>query len=392
MNSPAGRPLRVVIVGAGLGGLGAAISLRQRGFEVEVHERAPNLGEVGAGLQLGPNAVKVLDAMGLAEPLRKNTFEPGNRLTLNWNDASLRNRAATRGADVHNYGAPYLTAHRADLHRVLQEALPENAVRLGRICTGAETRNGVAVATFADGSQVEADIVVGADGVRSAVRARLFGADKPRFTNSMCWRCIVPIDLVPAKVGPGGSISVEKTDHLSWYGPNGQVICYPVHGDGSMFNIFAGHATEGWVDESWTLPSSRAELLDAYAGWNEALLGMLARADDCFKWGIFDRDPIEQWTEGRVTLLGDAAHPTMPNLAQGANMAIEDGYTLARNLVKHAGDIDAALAGYVRERQPRTKMITLKSRENFQLSMQWPPAPPIDRSWIFSFDATKEPA
>ena len=389
MTTSAKRPLSVAIIGAGLGGLAAAIALRQRGFEANVYERAPNLGEVGAGVQLGPNAVKVLRALCLADALAKHAFEPGNRLTLNWNDASLRNRAATRGADAATYGAPYMTAHRADLHRVLQAALPDSRIHLSRACAGAETRGDVAIARFADGLEVEADIVVGADGIRSVVREKLFGADKPRFTNSMCWRCIVPIEFVPSRMGPDGSVHVEKGDHLSFYGPNGQVICYPI-GDGSMLNIFAGHATQGWVDESWTLPSSRAELLDAYAGWNEALLSMLARADDCFKWGIFDRDPIEQWTKGRVTLLGDAAHPTMPNLAQGANMAIEDGYTLARNLAKFAA-VDEALAGYVRERQPRTRMITLKSRENFQLSMQWPPAPPIDRSWIFSFDATKDP-
>ena len=205
----------------------------------------------------------------------------------------------------------------------------------------------------------------------------------------MCWRCIVPIRYVPDRLGPHGELAIEKGDHLSWYGPNGQVICYPI-GDGSMLNIFAGHSANGWVDESWTIPSSRQELLRAYDGWSPSLLNMLAQSEDQFKWGIFDRDPIERWTQGRVTLLGDAAHPTMPNLAQGANMAIEDGYVLARNLAKFA-DIEEALAGYARERQPRTKMITLKSRENFQLSMQWPPAPPIDRSWIFRFDPTQEP-
>jgi salicylate hydroxylase len=382
--------LRVIIIGAGLGGLAAANALRQRGFDVAVYERADNLGEVGAGVQLGPNAVKVLRALGLEEPLRRHAFEPNNRYTLNWNDSSLRNRWASRAEDAALYGAPYMTAHRADLHKVLQLELPASSIHLGKACIEARTRGDVAVALFSDGSQAEGDVVVGADGIRSIIRAGIAGQDRPRFTNSMCWRCIVPISCVPERLGPKGELAVEKGDHLSWYGPNGQVICYPI-GDGSMLNIFAGHSANGWVDESWTIPSSRTELLDAYAGWSPSLLGMLALADDCFKWGIFDRDPIEQWTKGRVTLLGDAAHPTMPNLAQGANMAIEDGYVLARNLSKHT-DVDAALAGYFQERQPRTKMITLKSRENFQLSMQWPPAPAIDRSWIFRFDATREPA
>ena len=167
------------------------------------------------------------------------------------------------------------------------------------------------------------------------------------------------------------------------------MICYPL-GDGSRLNIFAGHVSDQWVEESWSTPSSRAELLAAYAGWNEALLGMFDKVADCFKWGIFDREPRAEWTVGRVTLLGDAAHPTMPNLAQGANMAIEDGYVLGRVLAGEAG-VEAALARYVRERRPRTAEITLKSRENFERTRLWPPAPPLDRSWIFKFDATKEP-
>jgi salicylate hydroxylase len=186
-------------------------------------------------------------------------------------------------------------------------------------------------------------------------------------------------------------VAIEPSDYFAWYGPNGQVICYPI-GDGSMLNIFAGRISREWTEESWSLPSSRQELLEAYAGWNEALLGIFSKVEQCFKWGIFDRDPRTQWTRGRVTLLGDAAHPTMPNLAQGANMAIEDGYVLARNLAHHGSDVDAALARYFAERQPRTSEITLQSRENFERTLKVPPSPPVDRSWIYSFDATLESA
>ena len=382
------RPLRIVIIGAGIGGLTAAQALHRAGFEVSLHERAAELGEVGAGLQLGPNAFKVFRALDLFDVVRAASFEPTTRVTLNWNDASERNRVPLRGVDMARYGAPFMTAHRADLHRALRTGLPESIIHLGATCTGVANTAQGAVVHFSDGSSVEADLVIGADGLRSIIRDTLFGADAPRFTNSMCWRCIVPIELLPRRMGPGKTVAVDQTDHVSFYGPEGQVICYPL-GDGSTLNIFAGHYSNDWVEESWTLPSSPEELLQAYAGWADELLGMLRHVQHCFKWGICDREPRSVWTKGNITLLGDAAHPTMPNLAQGANMAVEDGIVLARALRQHGADVSAALVQYVAERQPRTRDITLKSRENFERTRQWPPAPPIDRSWIYAFDASQ---
>jgi salicylate hydroxylase len=232
--------------------------------------------------------------------------------------------------------------------------------------------------------------VVGADGIRSAIREQLFGADTPRFTEMMCWRCMVPMDKVPSRIGPGLSVELAHGEYFGWIGPNGHVICYPI-GDGSVLNIFAGHVTDRWVEESWSTPSSQEELLAAYEGWNDALLGMFRNVQHVYKWGIFDRDPVPEWTRGRVTLLGDAAHPTMPTLAQGGNMAIEDGVVLARNLHRHDDDIHAALKGYVAERQPRTARVTLQSRQQFANNRKVPPPPFLDRTWIFTFDATKEP-
>ncbi len=383
------RPLRVVIIGGGIGGLTAAVALSQRGIEVEIHERSPRLEEVGAGIQVGPNAVKVLRALGLEEELRRNAFEPVNMVSIKWDDASLRSREPLKAQASVKYGAPYMTAHRADLHGMLRATLPDGVIRLNRTCVGASTVNGVAVARFADGSEAEGDAVIGADGIRSAIRAQLFGADAPRFTEQMCWRCMVPMEKVPTKVGPGGSVDLPHGDYFGWLGPNGHVICYPI-GNGDMLNIFAGHVTEEWVEESWSVESSQEELLAAYEGCNEALLSMFRNVRHVYKWGIYDRDPVPQWTRGRVTLLGDAAHPTMPTLAQGGNMAIEDGYVLARNLARHA-DVDAGLAGYVAERQPRTARVTLQSRQQFANNRKVPPPPFLDRTWIFTFDATKEP-
>ncbi len=383
------RPIRVAIIGAGIGGLGAACALHRRGFEVAIYERSSKLEEVGAGLQVGPNAVKVYRALGLEDAMRRNAFEPVNMVSLKWDDASLRFREPLQAVTRTKYGAPYMTAHRADLHRLLREALPENSIHLGADCVGAFSSEGAALARFANGSEVEADVVIGADGIRSAIRAQLFGADHPRFTEQMCWRAMVPMDCVPTRVGPGASVALERGEYFGWLGPNGHVICYPI-GDGSVLNIFAGHVAEGWVEESWSVPSSREELIEAYRGWNEALLAIFGNIAHCFKWGIFDRDPIAEWTRGRVTLLGDAAHPTMPTLAQGANMAIEDGFVLARNLARHQHDLPAGLRAYVAERLPRTSRVQLQARAQFANNRKVPPPPFLDRSWIYTFDATRE--
>jgi salicylate hydroxylase len=379
------RNIRVAIIGAGLGGLAAAGALRHHGIEVVVYERAPQLGEVGAGIQLGPNAVKVLRALGLERALRPLTAEPASYVSLAWDDARIRYREPMKGPYAVQYGAPYLMAHRADLHRLLCELVPAESVRLGAQCTGVSsarlsTRLG-ASASFADGSQIEADVIVGADGINSTVRESLFGVQPVRFTQQMAWRCIVPIESVPTEVGIG------RDEYVGWIGPTGHVICYPIRG-GALYNIFAGHVTDEWVDESWAVPSSIDELLDGYRGWHPALLKMLAQVSDCYKWGIRDRDPLPRWTVGAVTLLGDAAHPMMPTLAQGAAISLEDGFALARHLSQCRDDPAGGLAAYEAERRPRASRVVLQAREQFQNNRKNPAPPPLPRDWIFAHDAT----
>jgi salicylate hydroxylase len=392
MARPARRPSRVAIIGAGIGGLAAAVALRQRGFEVAIYERVTQLAEAGAGLQIGPNSVKVLRALGLEDELMRNAFEPLSIMSLTYDEGRLRFREPLKAVARQKYGAPYLTAHRADLHNLLRRAMGDTPLRLGAQCIGADTVNAGAVARFADGSAAEADIVVGADGIRSAIRAQHFGADRPRFTEMTAWRAIVPMDCVPTRVGPGGSVTLERGEYFGWIGPNGHVICYPIGVNGDRLNIFGGHVTEQWVEESWSVPSSREELIAAKAGWNGALLGMFEHVVQVFKWGIYDRDPLPQWSAGRVTLLGDAAHPTMPTLAQGASMAIEDGYVLARTLARHPDKVETALKAYVAERKVRTDWVTLKSREQFANNRKASPPPFVDRTWLFVNDVTREEA
>ena len=381
------RPARIAVIGAGIGGLAAACALREQGFEVQVYERAAELGEVGAGLQLGPNAVKVLRALGIEERLRPLACEPTNIVSLASDDGHLRFREPLQAIAAAQFGAPYLTAHRADLHRLLQQRLPAGSIHVDAQCTGVSARDGAAV--FADGREIEADIVVGADGINSAVRESLFGIQPARYTQQMAWRCIVPIDCVPMQIGPGRSVSVGRDEYVGWIGPDGHVICYPIRG-GRLYNIFAGHVSEQWVEESWSVPSSVDELLAGFGGWNEALLEMLGQVEHCYKWGIRDRDPLARWTSGRATLLGDAAHPMMPTLAQGAAITLEDAYALARNLARH-DDPEAGLAAYEAERRPRASRVQLQAREQFRNNRKIPAPPPLSRDWIFAHDATREP-
>jgi salicylate hydroxylase len=381
--------LQIAIIGAGIGGLAAACALRQRGFAVTVYERAVEIGEVGAGLQLGPNAVKVLRALGVFDALGPLAFEPTNIVSLAWDDGHLRFREPLRATAAARFGAPYVMAHRADLHRLLMKQLPDVSIVLDAQCVDVTSTGACAGAAFDGGRTIEADVIIGADGINSIIREKLIGQQPARYTQQMAWRCMVPIACVPEHVGPNGSVTVARDEYVGWIGPTGHVICYPIRG-GETYNIFAGHVSDTWVEESWSVASGVAELLAGFAGWNPALLDMLSHVRECYKWGIRDRDPLSSWTFGRVTLLGDAAHPMMPTLAQGAAIALEDAYVLARNLSRHRNEPTLGLAAYDAERVPRASNVQLQARQQFQNNRLSPAPPPLSRDWIFAYDATQE--
>ncbi|MCK8784495.1 FAD-dependent monooxygenase [Roseomonas sp. NAR14] len=393
------RRLRVGIIGGGIGGAALAGALAQRGIEARLYERAPAFGQVGAGIQMTPNAVKVIRALGQWEALRDASFLPAAIVGRNWRTARVMFRTPLRDECPKLYGAEFFHVHRADLHRILVGLLPENAATLGARCTGIRQERGVAVASFEDGREAEADVIVGADGIHSTVRRDLFGEAPPRFTGNMCWRAVVPVD---------GPVDFVSPDSSFWMGPNGHVVTYYVRG-GRAVNIVAVLETKDWVQESWNVPSSRAELTAGYAGWHENLQTLFSRTDAVFKWGLFDRDPMAAWSVGRVTLLGDAAHPMLPFLSQGAAMAIEDAYVLADRLAAEA-DPTVALRAYEALRRPRTARVQLESRERGRTyhlaspiaqlrrdvsywfrSLINPHRSGIQTNWVYSYDATAAP-
>ncbi len=347
------RRLRVGIAGGGVGGLALAAALRQRGMEAVVFERAAAFGDVGAGIQVTPNAVKVFTALGLFDALQAISFTPQALVGRNWRTGREMFRTPLAGQCERLYGAPFLHAHRADVHRIFAKALPEGAARLGAACTGVRQDGRAAAATFADGAEFEADLIVGADGIHSAIRRSLFGDEAARFTGNMCWRAVVPFDRPP--------FELVSPDSSFWMGPRGHVVTYYVQG-GRAVNIVAVSETADWVAESWNAPSSREDLLAGYPGWNEKLVRLFSAAATVFKWGLFDRDPMPAWSVGRATLLGDAAHPMLPFLSQGAAMAIEDAYVLAAALAAQ-DQVEPALAQYEALRRPRTARVQLESRE-----------------------------
>jgi salicylate hydroxylase len=353
---------RVAVIGAGIGGLATAAALLRNGFDVRLHERAAQLSEIGAGIQLTPNAVKVLNALGCGPGLEEHGFRPLGITGLDWRSGRTLFRKPLIDICRERYGADYIHIHRADLHRILRALVPQDIIALGNGCTALDPDSGTL--TLADGRQETADVVIGADGIHSNVRGALFGDQPARFTGHVCWRSTVPVD------GPQPDLARPET--TIWLGPDGHVVTYYVHG-GKAINVIAILEAPDWVEESWTTPSSRDAMIAAFAGWHPRLHRLFALAPAVFKWGLFDRDPLPQWTRGRATLLGDAAHPMLPYLSQGAGMAIEDGYTLARLLARgHVPEV--ALQNYERMRRPRTSRVQLASREQgrtFHLASPW---------------------
>jgi salicylate hydroxylase len=390
---------RVAIAGAGLGGLTAALALAQRGFEVEIAEQAEALREVGAGIQISANGNRVLRSLGLDDRLRDLSWAPEGKVLRLWNSGEtwpLFDLAADSEAQ---YGAPYLTFHRSDLHGVLAAALRDvapRAVRLGTRCVGCRVDGQGAALLLADGGVLEGDVAIGADGIHSSVRNSLFGPDRPRFTGLIAWRGVLPREHVP-----DGLIDEIAAN---WVGPGGHAVHYFLR-RGELLNFVGIRERADWQEESWIAAGTTEEVLADFTGWHQDLLALISGIAVPYKWALKVREPMERWTLGRVTLLGDACHATLPFLAQGAVMAIEDGYVLARCLEMAPQDPAVALQRYEAARRERANRVMVESgriAEVFHndrlgdahaardyMESQWQPERVKARyDWLFRYDAT----
>ena len=392
--------MKVLIAGGGIGGLTAALALLKRGFDVEVYEQAAELKEVGAGLQLSANGNRALYELGVGDALRQLSCEATGKEIRLWNSGETWKLFDLGAVSVANYGYPYFTVYRPDLLAVLADAvraLKADAIRLGAKSLGFE-QDADGVTLRLERSSARGDALIGADGMHSNIRQTLFGADQPEFTGLMAWRGVIPMARLPERM--------RRMVGANWVGPGGHVVHYPLHA-GELMNFVGIRERADWQVESWNVRGTVDECLADFRGWNEDIEMMIRAIDAPYKWALMHRTPLDRWSVGRVSLLGDACHSTLPFLAQGAVMAIEDGFILARALSAHA-DVEQALNRYEAARRERTRRIVEGAAANTKrfhnpelahaagarayVDREWTEARVKERyEWLFTYDVTTVP-
>src|SRR5918911_5176560 len=336
--------LKIGIIGGGIGGLTAAVALRQAGFDVDLYEQTPELTEIGGGINMGPNAVRMLRRLGLGAWLDREGVQPLSTHQRRWQDGRTLQKAPLNPACEELYGAPHVTIHRADLLAVIAAGFPAEHVHLGHRLVHIAERGDRVEARFDNGARIAVDVLVGADGIHSTVRARLFGEEAPAFAGCVAYRGLVPVERI-------ADLGLERGNQ-SWVGPGGHFVHYFVS-RGRLLNFVGWTEHDEWNREDWTDRATIARALTAFAGWHEQVRSIIAAAETCFIWALFDRDPLPRWSRGRTTLLGDVCHPMYPFMGQGAAQAIEDGAALAACLAAHSENAVGPLQLYERLRLPR---------------------------------------
>ena len=368
--------MRIGIVGGGIGGLAAAIALDRAGCDVKVFEQSKQFLRVGADINLTPNAVRALDGLGVGPAVREHAARPTHRISRTWNSGEETSRLEMGDEAERKYGAPQLTIHRADLLAALAGVFPSDRVQFGKRAQSIVPNGDHVDLRFVDGSSSRVDVLIGADGIHSAVRTAMFGAENPRFTGVVAFRAVVPAERL------AGVPNLQA--FTKWWGPNpeSQIVTFPLNRGRDIF-IFATTAQESWHLESWTTQGSVEELRGFYADFHPDARALLDACDEVLKTALYERDPLPYWSRGHLTLLGDACHPMMPFMAQGAGMAIEDGVVLARHLgtATQLAAIPAALAGYDLARLERTSKIQIGSRGNNWLRDGG------NADWVYGYDA-----
>lgn len=344
--------MNVLIVGGGIGGLFAAKALIAHGLRVSVYEQAPELGEIGAGVYLTPNAVRQMERVGLGSAVEKCGARVGPKSHYFRHDGTPI--APVQVTDLAGWNATF-GMHRADLVDFLAAALPADVVHCGHRAIGFEQDRNVARVSFANGATVEADVVVGADGIHSELRPHVFPPSKPVFHGTISYRGLVSRERLP---------DWPMDRWQMWAGPSKHFLVFPVR-SGEMVNYVGFVPADEEMKESWSAPGDPEVLRSEFRGWDPRVGQVLEQVDQTFRWGLYDREPLATWTKGRLTLLGDAAHPMLPHLGQGANQAIEDGMALAMILA----DVDAAgaparLLAYEKLRRERVAEVQLGARRH----------------------------
>jgi salicylate hydroxylase len=343
------KELSIAIVGGGIGGLAAALSLLQAGLDVHVYEQARTISEVGAGIAVSPNASRILYRLGLADELEKMGVKPLAWHQRRWDDGRTLIRTPLAGAMEAAFGFPQYQMHRADLVNTLVRALPSERLHVGHHLASFVDHGDHVEAEFENGTHIGFDALVGADGIHSTLRQILFGPEKPHFTGCVAYRGLIPADRLT-------HLDLEVTSQI-WMGPGKHFVHYYVQ-SGRLVNFVAVIEQDAWTKESWTDRGEVADVLAAYQGWHPQVRSILEAVDETFKWALFDRKPMAHWSAGRVTLLGDACHAMLPFMAQGAAQAIEDGVTLAACLSQiPAEEIPKALRRYEGLRLVRTSRV-----------------------------------
>ncbi len=370
--------LHVAIIGAGMGGLAVAAALRKSGIVATIYEQARQFTRLGAGIQIGCNAMHVLRGLGLEERLRAETFYPRSWNNRDWKTGEVLFDMMFGQPAEEKYGAPYLLAHRGDLHAALASAVPDEIIRLNHRLTGIEQKpSGSVRLSFENGAKVEADVVIGADGVNSVVREALFGPDEPTFRDRIAYRTVFPARLL------GG---YDIGDCTKWWGEDRHIVMYPVKADRSEVYFVTSQPEPNFRIESWSAEGDVNVVREAFSGFHETVRRMLDACPSVHKRPLVDREPLERWVDGNVALLGDSCHPMTPYMAQGAAMAIEDAAILARCLegVDAAG-VAAALKRYEATRLERTARMQLTSRQN-----AWGKGV-TDTDWVYGYNAWTAP-
>lgn len=362
--------MRILIIGAGIGGLTAALTLLNKGFEVAIYERSSELDEVGAGIQIGSNGTKVLYALGLGAALEKVAFKP-QAAEMRYGDSGRVIFSLPLGDSVEKrYHSPYFNIHRADLHRILVDAVREkapNAIHLAHEVKSLEQTSKQVTVHFLNGESAQGDLLIGADGIRSVVRKELFDIEDGHFTGMAAWRMTVPTNRLPQNLVPPKA--------TVWVGSGKHVVTYYLRG-GELVNLVGVVEQANWPYDGWTCRGSKQDILAAYEGWHPTIRRIMEAGDETeyYQWALRDLAPLASWSKGRATLLGDACHAMLPFMAQGAVMAIEDAWVLAAKLTAHRQDIALALQQYEDTRKPRTSKVQATAKRNGQLYHQATPA------------------